>query len=685
MSRRVRLSALLLGGILYCSMSAAALAQGSETNGRIVYEAAYFATYSPSTALDVVQRVPGFTLDVGEQEVRGFGQAAGNVVINGARPSSKSDTLETILARIPAARVLRVEIGPGDLFGAEFSGRPQVVNLVLNDSGGLAGTFNGSLRRDFSGQVRPDATVSALLRRGPSTFNASIGATNRHFPDEGTDTITDTAGNLVELREKYNDFLDRTAFVSGAWEYAGGENRGAHLNFRAEIGRFTLDQASAVFPSSGPIRDDLLSQDYRFRRWELGGDVTRPFLGGGLRLIGLVTRRHRDRDDTSFNRVQSQTIGGFVQALIDDRDESLIRLVWSRQNLGGWSIEAGAEGVLNRLDSNVDLFSVGAGGALTPIDLPVDQAVVTEYRGEAFINAGRPLAANLRMDLGLVFESSRLTVRGDTEAERTLRFLKPRAAFDWRPGNGWHMTLSIARTVAQLNFEDFISAADLASDRVNGGNPDLVPQRAWEVLAMVEHPILGDGVAKVELGYNRISLLQDRVPTPEGFDAPGNLGTGRQAFVRGTFDAPLGRLGIRGGRLTINGTLQSTSVEDPYTLRNRRFSNTNDWQLEAAFRQDLGRFAWGVTYTGSPSITFFRINEVDSPNGLEPFVTAFVEYRPTSRTSLNLTVDNIFDVRGTRERVFYFPNRTNPNPSLVEFRERSANPSVTLRLRQSFG
>ena len=52
----------------------------------------------------------------------------------------------------------------------------------------------------------------------------------------------------------------------------------------------------------------------------------------------------------------------------------------------------------------------------------------------------------------------------------------------------------------------------------SAGNPDLVPQRAWEFLAMAEHPILGDGVAKVELGYQLISMVQDRVPTPEGFD-----------------------------------------------------------------------------------------------------------------------------------------------------------------------
>ena len=135
-------------------------------------------------------------------------------------------------------RVVTVEVGPGDLFGAEFSGRPQVANLVLTEAGGLAGTFNGSLRRDFSGQIRPDATVSALLRRGPSTFNASIGATNRHTPEEGTDSITNPAGDLIEFREKYNDILDRTAFLSGGWEYAGGEHR---TDSRALLRKITDD------------------------------------------------------------------------------------------------------------------------------------------------------------------------------------------------------------------------------------------------------------------------------------------------------------------------------------------------------------------------------------------------------------------------------------------------------------
>ncbi|HEY0043304.1 MAG TPA: TonB-dependent receptor [Allosphingosinicella sp.] len=676
----------LLAAIALLACPGAAFAQEAGAGGRTVYQAAYFTAFSPSNALELVRRVPGFTLELGSQEVRGFGQAAGNVVINGARPSSKSDTLETILARIPATSVARVEVGPGDLFGAEYSGKAQVLNLVLTSAGGLAGTATATLRRDFSGQVTPEGSVSALYRRGRSSFNASAGYNNSHSPEEGTDVLTRLPGREVaEFRRKYNDVSERNPFLTGAWAHDAGPNRTAHLNFRVARDDFELNQTNGVFPAAGPVRDDRLSQNFRTDDYELGGDVTRPLLGGGLKLIGLATRRHRKNSEVSLNRVGGSLLGGFAQETDSVADERVLRTVWSRPDLGGWSVESGVEGVFNRLDSDVNLYEIESGGGRSRIDLPVDQATVTEWRGEAFVNAGRALSPALRIDLGLTFEASRLTVRGDAEAERSLRFLKPKAVIDWKPGDGWHAQLSVARTVAQLNFEDFVSSAELANDRVDAGNADLVPQRAWEGRLTVERPVLGDGLAKIELGYNHIALIQDRVPTPEGFDAPGNLGTGRQAFARATLDAPLGNFGIKGGRLTLNGTYQATSVEDPYTHRNRRFSGFSEWEFEATFRQDLGKFAWGLTYEGRPRVTYFRRNETDSLNSIEPYVTAFAEYRPSQATTVTLGVDNIFDLGAERDRYFYRPDRRTPLPYEHELRARKSHTSLYLRLKQSFG
>jgi hypothetical protein len=679
---------------LWTSVAAAALlfgaqpgaAQTAGAGGRTVYQAAYFTQFAPSNALQIVQRVPGFSLQLGDQEVRGFGQAAGNVVINGQRPSSKSDTLETILARIPASRVARVEVGAGDLFGSEFAGKPQVVNVVTTAAGGLAGTLNGTLRRTYTGRVEPDVTASALLRRGRSGFNASAGYQAEPTTEEGFDRITELpGGRLLEFREKVNRISDRTLFVSGAWEHNAGDNRTAHLNFRVSQRWFDLGQTSDVFPSGGTVRDDRLTQDYDRRNYELGGDVTRPLWGGGIKLIGLATRRQRSDVDTSLNRVKSEVIGGFIQETDNVRDERVLRLVWNRSNLRGWSVETGVEGVLNKLDSDVDFFRLNAGGGQTRIDLPVDQAVVKEYRGEAFVNAGRALSKRLRMDLGLTYEASRLTVTGDAEAERVLKFFKPKASLDYRDESGWRAQLSIARTVAQLNFDDFISTAELTNDRVNGGNADLVPQRAWEISAAFEQPILGDGIVKVQAGYNLISLVQDRILTPEGFDAPGNLGDGRMLIVKSTIDAPLARLGIKGGRITLNSSLIETSVEDPYTLRKRQFSGFNLFSADASFRQDLGKWAYGATlYYNAPTF-FFRQDEVDRPFGSQPYVTAFVEYRPSPKTTVTFSLDNATDAPAFRSRTFYSPDRRSPFADQFEFRYRNKHIVPAIGIKHSFG
>jgi len=676
---------------LAASLSAQAVhAQQVAENGRTIYEAVFFQPYSPANALQMVERVPGFRLDKGDTEVRGFSQAAGNVVINGQRPSSKSETLETVLTRIPASRVLRIELASGEEFGADYAGKPQVLNIVLSDASGLAGTVEATLQREFTGAILPEGNASVLVRRGPSTFNAAVNLNNDLTTEEGTDLLTDLPGGAVrELRIKLNRRKDPFATGSASWALDQGDNRSAHVNASYGAGTFILNQTNHVIPRDGPQRDDTLYNNYYGRTIELGGDVTRPLAGGGIKLVGLLTRRYRDRDDVSNQATSAgEQLGGVSQNLKDWREESVARLSWTNPNVAGWSVEMGMEGALNRLTSKVNLLLVDADGTETRVDLPVDDATVTEYRGEAFLNVGRDLKRGLRLDLGLTFEASRLTVTGDAQSENPLQFLKPNATLDWRSG-AWHAQGSVARTVAQLNFEDFISAADLGSDRVNGGNADLVPQRAWEFLVSVDRAILGDGRIKLDLGYNAVSMVQDRIRVVDSngnsFDAPGNLDSGSEFILRGNLDLPLGVVGVKGGRLSLYGSYVETSVRDPYTLRDRPFSGNSLFYFTANFRQDLGKFAWGIEVEGSTVSTAYRRDEADAFLNVLPYVSTFAEYRPTPQWTLVLGARNVTDDYVERHRDFYRPDRTQPAPFLREDRTRNAHVVAYLTVKRSFG
>src|SRR3546814_5564159 len=107
----------------------------------------------------MLNQVPGFSIRENDT-VRGLGQATGNVLFNGARPSTKSDTIVTQLTRISAADVERIEIVDGaslDIPG--LSG--QVANIVFRADG-----FSGQ----FSRSEEHTSELQSLMRLSYAVF-----------------------------------------------------------------------------------------------------------------------------------------------------------------------------------------------------------------------------------------------------------------------------------------------------------------------------------------------------------------------------------------------------------------------------------------------------------------------------------------------------------------------------------
>jgi hypothetical protein len=680
----------------------AAAAPAAKDGRKTVFEAAFFAQYAPRTAYDIVQRVPGFTLDLGATQtqqgsvdVRGFAGTAGNVVINGARPSTKAETLDVTLARIPAQQVIRVELGPGDLYGSDYAGKSQVLNVVLSQQAGIDGNVTASAKRWSTGYVNTDIQASASIRRGPSTINLSAGTGRNRQLEEGTDTLTDPAtGELVQFRRKYNSYFNKDPFVSAAWALERGSDDAIRLNARWQPSSFDLFQRNRVSPSDAPQHDDNLIQTYRDPVIELGGDVTRPLAGGAIKFVALATRRKRHDVDDYIQRDgliedNAAVVGGFEQSIRARRNETIGRLSWTRSNLLGFSFEAGGEASYNTLDDKVDLFAIDENAQKVRIDLPIANATVKEKRGEIYINVGKSLSPSLRIDGGVNYEFSNLKVRGDAAADRTLKFLKPHITFDWKPGGGWHAQFSVKRTVAQLDFYDFISFGELSTSRVNGSNADLQPQRSWEIRASIEHPLLGDGLFKLDIGRDLVSLLQDRIlifdEDGNAFDAPGNLGSGKRTFATLTLDAPLGSL-WSGLRAKFNATLQRTRVDDPITHQPRKWSGFwPDWQWELNVRRDAGAFSYGFDINDNQRFAFYRTDEFDTNLNRGAYMTAFIEYRPSPRTAINFSIDNALSTHAARDRLIFFPNRAQGGPAIEEYRDRNRHRSFQITLKQSFG
>jgi hypothetical protein len=547
-------------------------------------------------------------------------------------------------------------------------------------------------RRIYTGYVNTDATGSVQWKFGQSTVNLSGGTGRNRQVEEGYDYVDALPSNdRLGTRRKINSYFNRDPNIGVSWALEQAQDQAVRANVRWQPSRFDLEQRNSVTSFGGTAHDDSLFQRYRTPVFEIGGDVTRPLANGALKLVGLATRRKRNNFDAYVERSgllesNPSVVGGFEQLQKARLDETIGKLSWSRSNLAGFSVELGGEAALNKLDNSTRLAVVDENGERVPIELPIANAQVEEKRGELTLNAGRNLLPTLRLDSGVAYEISQLTVTGDAEAKRSLSFLKPTVSLDWRPKGGWHARLSLRRTVAQLNFYDFISVAELSTDRVNAGNADLRPQRTWELRGTFEKTLLKDGLVRLDLGYDRVSELQDVILTPEGFSAPGNLGTGTRQFASAQLDAPLETIGFKGVRLKLNGRLQRTQVEDPISGDERRWSGFfPNWEWGVELRRDAGAWSYGFTVQNRGRIVFFRADEEDYNFNSGAYGLGFVEWRPAPRTTITFDVDNAFDTRAQRERLFFLPNRGDPVADFREQRIRNRHVSLGLTLKQTFG
>ena len=237
--------------------------------------------------------------------------------------------------------------------------------------------------------------------------------------------------------------------------------------------------------------------------FELGGDITRPLAGGAIKLVGLATRRKRDNGS---NAICFRTDGGddvarrlrAVAGRPAQRNHRPAQLDAARTSPASRSRPA-PRARSTRSTARSSCSNSARTASRIRIDLPVDDATVKEKRGEVYVNVGRQLSKTLRVDGGLNYEFSQLKVRGDAIADRTPQFLKPSLTLDWKPGGGWHAPAVGPRAPSPSSTSTTSSASP--SFRPTASTPATPNLRAAAHLGIpgtVEHPLLGDGLVKLD-------------------------------------------------------------------------------------------------------------------------------------------------------------------------------------------
>src|SRR6185312_1465346 len=264
---------------------------------------------------------------------------AGNVLIDGKRPSSKSDSIDQILQRIPVGQVERIDVIRGGAPGIDMQGKT---------GGGLKGLV-----------ALADGYVVDDQRNAPSLRLEAQGGQNGHaweFSVRGGLGIDSGSGPGPEVRTGPNgEVLSRNQILArgGGWQsisagsyelpVAGGQFR---LNGRFFTNNYDNHETDVFTLPLGQLNRDHFSDEEVDT--EIGGRFSRAFGGRtDVELVGLHTTKDENigdiftqspgpQDNFRLHRFSTETIG---RGVVKFRQTPRL------------SFEAGGEAALNKLES----------------------------------------------------------------------------------------------------------------------------------------------------------------------------------------------------------------------------------------------------------------------------------------------------------------------------------------------
>ncbi len=668
----------------------------------VVYNNDYFSQWSPVTAQDMIDRIPGLTeggssrggfsgrssgsfgggfsgFRGGSRGGRGFGNGnrGSEILINGKRTAGKNNSTGTQLARITSDQVDYIEIIRGTSGELDVRGSGQVVNVVLTE------VFSDvSVQYDVSGQqlednaVAPNGSISVSGTRGGLDYQVQgqVGETHGVTTYKESSILGDFSPNDYIYRKDIDDRKNYS--LSGNLGYEISSNSSARLN-----GQFSEGTSSTNLNRKTtnlrllPEVDSYQREDIRgeIENWEIGGDYEYNTARGDRFKILLISNSftpERLRERWNLTGPISESKNLFLDSVSTTR-ERIIRSSYTIDLFqGNQDIEFGAERAQTILDSSLALgvlnpsgIASSAVGGLVPVDIPNARSTVEEMRYEPFIIHNWVFNSRMSLESSLLYEDSTITQSGQISKERSYDYLKPKLDFRYDLTPTIQLRGTMEKIVQQLSFNDFVAALDTRDeDRdVQFGNENLKQEWYWNYEFNAEYRLPNDiGVASARIFYEDWTDRIERIDVSPSRDnlqgANGNVGDGEKYGAELNSSTRMRMIGLPNLQINASISVEDSKIRDPFLGIDRRFSYSWRGRQTLSFRHDIPskRINWGVRYSNSQdgNRKFYDLIDIEVWDS-DPFVTAFFEWRSRNNTTVRFEANQLGNWEFCRKRFRY--------------------------------
>ncbi len=672
------------------------------TGSIVVYDAGYFAAYGVSSVADMLRWIPGTAALVPRDgnapsgNARGFGSGGDQILLDGKRLSGKATDIGSVVQRMKAERVARIEVIRGTAPGLEVQSQGIIVNVVLIEGGS---TGSGAWQVHYGDYFarspgKFDGRVSYSNEVGPLSYllSAESGPLNRGtYFTRNEDIFSPGDGQVLERRLYVEQTIQHDRIFTAAGTLQGSNGRILNLNARlADLQRETDRNIATTdaFTAETGGSNSLLDTDNK--SWEIGGDLEQRLGGGALKTRLIVAESDSLTSELTTLTLANPDVPGTETIVLTDQDstETILRTSFSSSLSDGRNVELGAEVARNTLQKAVTFLEQDATGEFIPVDIFNADGNVEELRYEAFGRHYWPLRNDIALESAINIEYSNISqVGADVDDDRTFVFINPRFDLRWDISDQAQLRSTLARSTSQLDFSNFVASFDREDVEIDAGNPGLEPQKVWALQMTYEHQLANDrGTMAARAFYNDYDDHIDKVAISSTASAPGNIGDARLYGIEFKSSLRLDYIGLNTAVVDATYRVQNSETLDPFTGEQRPMRNvvTHWWSLQ--WRHDIPdwrfNYALDLDWTADAFQQDINFRQKQSLRKPSAFITGQLQL--TDNLMLWLQGRVIFGDPRRRMRDVYAGNITDGVLLQQESRLQEFRPETIVGLRGRF-
>ena len=660
-----------------------------QQDSTVIYDSEYFSQFNAVSLADMLRNIPGgiTVLSGGNNNNRGLGASDTPILIDGRRMAGKSNDMSTMLARILASQVERIELIRGNAEGLDIRNEGIIYNVILRQtSATTTSNFIQAGVQQVSGtSVMPELLISHSGRRDTLEYVTSYEYDSRPRFKTVNEDVLSSDRTPKQFRSLIRDEREAAHILTSTLAYKFTNGTTVALNGLYSEGDKQEDRAEDQYLANSHGPPTLFAVENGFidetdSLLELGSDI--EFDVGNIgRLKTLFVYNRSDSTETINQDIVSNgiTTPFFSSYSQFDNGETIMRSTMN-SNFGEHTLEYGAEAAYNTLDATFSFNNAA-----------FQNAIVKEDRYEIFVTHSTSLNEKVSLQSAFTGEFSSISQDRDGETNsRSFEFLKPRVElrYDLTPSDQFRVL--VERTVSQLNLDDFVASRNVDDDMINFGNPDLQPESTWTSSLGYERRFNNDsGSLKMTLYYNKISNHIDKILIGNFDDASsgtGNIGDAERVGFDSVLNMRLGLLGLPSAVLTFTYGYKDAETIDPFTGGARQIKNNNPHRWVLQYRHDVEntKLSWGWNAHRNSGLRLRQDVSLRETTVYTNHLSIFSEFNFTTTMKARFEANHVHGDERTFDKTFYNGNIANNEIRRIDVQHDTYTTDFLLSLQATF-